>query len=83
MIDHIVYAVPRRLAEAVAWFAGLTGAQPARGVTGVRPQNGSGRAGPEFLGAPTSATDSWSGEADLPEERPVVPEQVLLNDPAE
>jgi len=31
MIDHIVYAVPRRLAETVAWFAGLTGAQPARG----------------------------------------------------
>ena len=24
----------------------------------------------------------WSGEADLPEERPVVPEQVLLDDPA-
>ena len=31
MIDHIVYGVPRRLAQAVAWFAGLTGAQPARG----------------------------------------------------
>jgi len=32
--------------------------------------------------APSSATDSWSGEADLPEERSVVVEQVLLNDPA-
>ena len=31
MIDHIVYGVPRRLAQAVAWFADLTGAQPARG----------------------------------------------------
>jgi hypothetical protein len=31
VIDHIVYGVPRRLAQAVAWFAGLTGAQPARG----------------------------------------------------
>ena len=31
MIDHIVYGVPRRLAQAVAWFAALTGAQPARG----------------------------------------------------
>ena len=30
MIDHIV-CVPRRLAQVVAWFAGLTGAQPARG----------------------------------------------------
>ena len=26
MIDHIVYAVPRRLRQAVAWFAALTGA---------------------------------------------------------
>jgi hypothetical protein len=59
------------------------GAAGARRYWGATPQNGSGRAGPEFLGAPTSATDSWSGEADLPEERPVVPEQVLLNDPAE
>ncbi len=24
MIDHIVFVVPRRLAQAVAWFAGLT-----------------------------------------------------------
>jgi Glyoxalase-like domain len=31
VIDHIVYGVPRRLEQAVAWFAGLTGAQPARG----------------------------------------------------
>jgi hypothetical protein len=31
VIDHIVYGVPRRLAQAVGWFAGLTGAQPARG----------------------------------------------------
>jgi hypothetical protein len=31
VIDHIVYGVPRRLAQAVAWFAGLTEAQPARG----------------------------------------------------
>jgi hypothetical protein len=31
VIDHIVYGVPRRLAQAVAWFTGLTGAQPARG----------------------------------------------------
>jgi Glyoxalase-like domain len=31
VIDHIVYAVPRRLRQAVGWFAGLTGAQPVRG----------------------------------------------------
>jgi hypothetical protein len=31
VIDHIVYGVPRRLAQTVAWVAGLTGAQPARG----------------------------------------------------
>jgi hypothetical protein len=31
VIDHIVYGVPFRLAQAVAWFAGLTGVQPVRG----------------------------------------------------
>jgi hypothetical protein len=31
VIDHIVYAVPRRLTQSVAWFAGLTGVQPVRG----------------------------------------------------
>jgi Glyoxalase-like domain len=31
VIDHIVYAVPRRPRQAVGWFAGLTGAQPVRG----------------------------------------------------
>jgi hypothetical protein len=31
VIDHIVYGVPYRLAEAVAWLAGLTGVQPVRG----------------------------------------------------
>jgi Glyoxalase-like domain len=30
-MDHIVYAEPRRLMQTVAWFAGLTGVQPARG----------------------------------------------------
>jgi hypothetical protein len=30
-MDHIVYAVPRRLMQAVAWFAGLTGVQPVPG----------------------------------------------------
>jgi hypothetical protein len=35
VIDHIVYGVPGRLAQAVAWFAGLTGAQPARGGSHV------------------------------------------------
>ena len=30
-MDHIVYGVPRRLMQAVAWFAGLTGVQPVRG----------------------------------------------------
>jgi len=31
VIDHIVYGVPSRLAQAVTWFAGFTGVQPARG----------------------------------------------------
>ena len=31
MIDHIVYGVPRRLAQTVTWFAGLTGVLPVRG----------------------------------------------------
>jgi Glyoxalase-like domain len=31
LIDHIVYGVPRHLAQAVAWFAGLRGVQPVRG----------------------------------------------------
>jgi Glyoxalase-like domain len=30
-MDHIVYAVPCGLMQAVAWFAGLTGVQPVRG----------------------------------------------------
>ncbi len=30
-MDHIVYGVPPRLMQAVAWFAGLTGVQPVSG----------------------------------------------------
>jgi hypothetical protein len=30
-MDHIVYAVPHRLTQAVAWFAGRTGVQPVPG----------------------------------------------------